>query len=239
MSDISVSDSSSISDEEECEVENFDATSLTMVQVISECKDDAIIKSSTKGPAILELLDCLLEGCIESKELEKLKEIMIQCVLGRKNKISEIWRNFHVARLSPAITSAWQFCLTSLQDNLPPKTSDISDITLQVVLKRLMHAVVKQLTRAPSASNKCTPQGLTDREENAIRYMAGYVIVKLRKKYRKHSLYARALETMKTSLDETDIESLQDYTCIWVEQRDREDFILSVVSSFHFSKGSR
>ena len=41
--DISVSDSSSISDEEECEVENFDATSLTMVQVISECKGEAII----------------------------------------------------------------------------------------------------------------------------------------------------------------------------------------------------
>ena len=100
MSDSSVSDSSSISDEEECKVENFDATSLTMVQVISECKDDAIIMSSTKGPAILELLDCLLEGCIESKELEKLKEIMILCVLSRKNKISEIWRNFHVIRLS-------------------------------------------------------------------------------------------------------------------------------------------
>ena len=41
--------------------------------------------------------------------------------------------------------------------------------------------------------------------------MAGYVIVKLRKKYRKHSLYAKALETMKTSLDETDIELLHTY----------------------------
>ena len=76
------------------------ATSLTIMQVISECKDDANIKLSTKGPAILELLDCLLEECIESKELEKLKEIMIQCVFGRKNKISEIWRNFHVTRLT-------------------------------------------------------------------------------------------------------------------------------------------
>ena len=74
--DISMSDSSSISDEE-CEVENFDATSLTMVQVISECKGDAIIKSSMKGSAILELLDCLLERCIESRELDKLKEAMI------------------------------------------------------------------------------------------------------------------------------------------------------------------
>ena len=100
ISDSSVSDSS---DEEECKVENFDATSLTMVQVISESKGDAIIKSSTKGPAILELLDCLLERCIESKELDKLKESMIQCVLGRKNiKISEMWRNFHVAQTLPS-----------------------------------------------------------------------------------------------------------------------------------------
>ena len=80
ISDSNISDSSSISDEEECEVENFDATSLTVVQAISECKGDAIIKLSTKGPAILELLDCLLERCIESKELDKLKETMIQCV---------------------------------------------------------------------------------------------------------------------------------------------------------------
>ena len=55
----------------------------------------------------------------------------------------------HVARLSPGITSAWQSCLTSLRDDLPQKASDVSDITLQVVLKRLMHAVVKQLTHSP------------------------------------------------------------------------------------------
>ena len=55
-----------------------------------------------------------------------------------------------------------------------------------------------------------------------MRYMAGYIIiVKLRKKYRKHSVYARALETMKTSLDETNIESLHDYTLVLVKQRDR------------------
>ena len=42
-------------DEEECEV---DGNSVTMMQVISECKDDAVIKSPSKGPAVLELLDC-------------------------------------------------------------------------------------------------------------------------------------------------------------------------------------
>ena len=61
-------------------------------------------------------------------------------------RLSEIRRNFHVARLSPAITSTWQSCLLSLQDDLPPKASDISDIALQVVLKRLMHAVGKVLS---------------------------------------------------------------------------------------------
>ena len=91
-------------------------------------------------------------------------------------KISEIWKNFYVARLSLAITSVWQSCLTLIFI----RKHQMFDIT-QVVLKRLMHVVVKQLTCSLSASNKCISQALTDRDENAIRYMAGYVIVKLRK----------------------------------------------------------
>ena len=134
---------------------------------------------------------------------------MIQCVLSRKSKLSEICRQ----------AFAWHHLgMAILLDFI---TGLSSSEMLQVVLKRLMYAVVKQLTHSPSASNKCTPRALTDREENAMRYMARYIIVKLRKKYRKHSVYARALETMKTSLDETNIESLHDYTRVWVEQRDR------------------
>ena len=97
----------------------------------------------------------------------------------------------------------------------------MSDLTLQLVLKRLMHAVVKQMTTSPSTAIRCSPQVLNSREENAVRYMAGYVVMKLRKKYREHSLYAKVLDTMKTNLDESAVVSLDDYTRVWVEQVDR------------------
>ena len=76
---------------------------------------------------------------------------------------------------------------------------------------------------APCRSRpECTPapQGMTDREENVVRYVAGYMLMKLKKK---HHQYAAVLITMKTSLDEdkSSIQSLQDYSCTWTEQRDR------------------
>ena len=104
----------------------------------------------------------------------------------KKIALSQVWRNFHVHRLSPTITSGWQSCLDTLQ--VSQAASDVSDLTLQLVLKRLMHAVVKQMTTSPSTSIRCTPHCLTNREGNAVRYMAGYVVMKLRKKYRKHRL---------------------------------------------------
>ena len=112
----------------------------------------------------------------------------------------------------------------------------MSDLTLQLVLKRLMHTVVKQMTTSPSTSIRCTPHCLTNREGNAVRYMAGYVVMKLRKKYRKHHLYARVLDTLKTNLDESSVVSLDDYTHVWVEQRDRGGLCHVSDDLFSFTK---
>lgn len=47
--------------------------------------------------------------------------------------------------------------------------------------------------------------------------------MKLKNKYHSHSVYASVLDAFKTSLDsyESSIESLQDYTRVWIEQRVR------------------
>ena len=184
-----------------------------------------IVKTSSRSYAVLELLEGL-QGNTEGKECkelsEKLSKTMLECVsgpCGKKIALSQVWRNFHIHRLSPSIRSAWQSCIGTLQ--VSQDAFNVSDLTLQLVLKRLMHAIVKQMTSSPSTSIRCTPQALTSREENAVRYMAGYVVMKLRKKYREHSLYARVLETMKTNLDESAVVSLDDYTRVWVEQVDR------------------
>ncbi len=92
-----------------------------------------------------------------------------------------------------------------------------------LILKRLMHTVVKQMV-VPSNLTLTAPLSLTDTEENVVRYVAGYVVMKLKKKYRKHHhQYASVLDTMKTSLDEyeSNITSIHDYSRTWTEQRDR------------------
>ena len=48
-------------------------------------------------------------------------------------------------------------------------------------------------------------------------FMAGYVVVKLLKKYSERSLYTKVLETMKTNLEESSVVLLR----VWVEQRGR------------------
>ena len=53
----------------------------------------------------------------------------------------------------------------------------MSDLTQQLVLKQVMHTIIKQVTSTTSESVS-SPQPLTDREENVIRYMAGYVNVR-------------------------------------------------------------
>ena len=221
------SDDSEEESQSECFVEmnTYDPSRATFLQVVIDCKEEAIVKTASRSSAILELLEGL-HGNTEGKECkelsEKLSKTMLECVsgtCGKKIALSQVWRNFHIHRLSPSLRFAWQSCIHTLQ--LSQDAFNVTDPTLQLILKRLMHAVVKQMTTSSSTSIRCTPQPLNSREENAVRYMAGYVVVKLRKKYCEHSLYAGVSETMKTNLDESAVVSLDDYTRAWVEQVDR------------------
>ena len=224
------SSSDSESDDEDSLVDCYDSSLVQtcdqidlLAKVIVDCCENPIVKSSSRGPAVLELLDGLKNnfGTEKHKELsDKLMQCMMQCIsrpAGKKKmSLPQVWRNFHVARLSPGILSMWQSYLNVLR--VSKSALSVSDLTLQLVLKQVMHTIVKQLTSTPSESASTSPQPLTDREENVVRYMAGYVIVKLKKRYRK---YASVLESMKTGFDDSSIETLQDYTRVWVEQRDR------------------
>ena len=192
-------------------------------------QDDEIVKSSSRGPTILELLETV-QNNIERKECkllgEELPKMILRCVsdpCGKKRTpLSQVWRNFHVHRISPTIKARWNSCISAL--HLSSDASKVSELTLQLILKRLMHAVVKQMV-TPSLESKSTPSHvpLTEREDNVDRYVAGYVVMKLKKKYRLRSEYASVLDAIKTNIDsyESSIESLQDYTRVWVEQRDR------------------
>ena len=71
----------------ECFVElnTFDPSQATLIQVITDCKEEAIVKTSSRGPAVLELLESLQNNIErrECKELsDKLSKSMLECVSG-------------------------------------------------------------------------------------------------------------------------------------------------------------
>ncbi len=119
---------------------------------------------------------------------KELLQMVITCVSGPCE------RNVHVCRLSPVNRARWNSCIGMLH---------ISQSVWGHISKRLMYTVVKQMVVPSNLTLKSAASSLTDKEENVVRYVAGYVIMKLKKKYRKHHhQYASVLDSMKTSLDE-------------------------------------
>jgi hypothetical protein len=72
---------------------------------------------------------------------------------------------------------------------------------------------------------------LTSLESNAVRYMAGYVAIKLLKKYQKptkhpdltvkHQVFVKVLREMQAANQPEDVHTLSDYTRLWSELIDR------------------
>lgn len=60
-----------------------------------------------------------------------------------------------------------------------------SQLTLQLLMDRVLKQMLKNKAAATENQHSAAVLPLTIREKSAIRYMAGYVAVKLLKKYRK------------------------------------------------------
>ena len=135
-------------------------------------------------------------------------------------KHTDVWIKYHQLRLSESIRRAWEPCVTRLCIE-----EDIVHHTLQVILKRMVSAIIHHRIEARSSvattSTVCADR-LTTREENILRYMAGYVVVKTRNKFPRHS------STILPGFLETDLdaglfggESTLEYSKIWIRQVDR------------------
>ena len=224
VSDTHSSDSES-DEEDKCFVGIVGQCDITLdlLQAITLSKEDEIVRSSSRGPAVLEILEQLEmnTGGIEFKEFEKaaLQDVM-KCVSDSQGSRMRVMKSFHQCRLSSTLRARWLSCISTL--HLSHNACNSSDITLQVLLKRMMNAIVKSMTSSyPQPVSQPVP--ITEREENAIRYMAGYVAMKLKNKYSKNSEcmgVLAAINSTSTTI-EPSTDSIEEYTRIWVEQRDR------------------
>ncbi len=84
-------------------------------------------------------------------------------------------KNFHIVRLSTNLQDKWKSCLAGVGVRV-----SLSLQALQVVLKRMFNMIVKMLTTSESANVARIPDTLTKMEENVLRYMPEYIIMKLK-----------------------------------------------------------
>ena len=219
---LSVCDSDSDTSESEETAESIEVitTSASILgRVLDEITQDEVVTNSSLGSSVLSTIRKCLENS-KSSEMVNFEESVTKEIkhllygTGKANKrrmkLSVFWKNFHALRLSPSIQSAWHACVTSL--SLPEAAEHM---TLQVILKRLIGKTI-QATTAVSPEPKA--QELTRREENVIRYMCGYVVLKIKKKF---TICSEFVDSLQTGFDFIGVESLQDYTKVWTEQVER------------------
>ena len=102
---------------------------------------------------------------------------------------ASVWSSFHKLRCSRHIVEQWNSFVTS---NIAPEESEASHLGIQMLMDRMMKLLIKsQVEEASERSSMTSCQPINEMESNAIRYMAGYVAVKLLKKYRKAAKHPR------------------------------------------------
>ena len=130
-----------------------------------------------------------------------------------------VWKSFHQMRNSVSMRTSWNDFI--LQNNCL-STSE-SNLTLQLLLDRILKVMLHNEAQATVAISASTA--------NAVRYMAGYVVISFPKKFNrpvkkavfqdKRMIYMRVLSRMKAENQPTDVASLSDCTKLWSELIDR------------------
>ena len=153
-------------------------------------RKERIVQCSPRGKRTLELLQYL-----EHAAHEQLTDISTQlvdsisnCITGGQQKIpstakGHMWSAFHKCRCDPNLHKLWS---TFIECSLP---AHVHCQETQLVLQLLLDRIMKKLLENKAKETKTLddpepPQPLSSPERNAIRYMAGYVAIKLLKKFR-------------------------------------------------------
>lgn len=222
----SSSSSSDSEDEEQGEVVEigcFTVPSSALSAALSQIEEEELVRKSSKGPQIAVLVEAIMAnmsaGEVATFSTETIKQIQSWLKPNKAGKVvvSRLWRNFHLFRLSPSTRSMWQACTSSL--HLSEDVLKLSDMTLQLVLKRMMKSIVQQLTVPSGTCSPPTEASLSLRECNILRYIAGYIVFKMKKKFPLHS---QSFDNfVVTSFNYINVSTIDEYSRMWVEQVDR------------------
>ena len=239
--------------------------STFFLDCVSALKVEDLVKRSPKGGpvgGVLEYIETMdKKGMIELSE--SLTSALIRCLnAGSARKLpsaaqAKVWSEFHSMRSGEQIKATW-FSF------IPSPFKEVT-LTLQLLLDRMLKRMISMRAKSVADSFHTSigyVKPLTKFENNAIRYMAGYVPVHLLKQYErpsknekltfKRQLFAQVLHSMKAS-NQPGVPgpvSIHAYTTQWSELVDRgglfhikdEVYLLMVkieyVFRWHFNKES-
>jgi len=210
--------------------------STLFISCVSALKREPIVQRSPRGKKVHELL-CHIEEmcekvCVTNFAMHLITRLHACLVAGEKRRLPSaaqgcVWSSFHEVRNSVALNRVWSSFMTELKAPEPCRVE--SHLTLQLLVDRVFKKMLKNKADAveqlENTASDVAP--LTVREKSAIRYMAGYVGVKLLKRYEKPStnpqvqlkctLFVRVLKGMSAADQPTTVESLSDYTRLWTK----------------------
>ena len=153
-------------------------------------RTEEVIRRSPKGKKVSTILEQL--GKIKKTLIADVSILLVTritaCIAqgnGRKLPSAQqavIWSSFHQLRASPEIQEAW----SAFVKHIPELCQPDANLTLQILLDRLLKKMIHNRAEAVKKKHVVKPGNLTPKEANAVRYMAGFVAVKLLKSIRSH-----------------------------------------------------
>lgn len=197
-------------------------------------KNDEFLPHTSSGAFVLELFHCLEKSTSRHTAIEICSQIE-SCLPPKGENLStgsdKVWSKFHKLRLCPILRECWKEYLRT--SRVPTHLLKYSDQSLQVMLDRVLKYMIKQRSTTAAGPTKDDDIKLSEREENVVRYMSGYVAVKLLKKYRRKSssatlinkkkwkYFVSVLEKMKCESQPLCDDTFEDYSRSWSEHIDR------------------
>ena len=200
---------------------------------MSSLADEPIIKRSPRGQAVAKTVKKIKDQQFDGIAVLMLTQLGNCLYAGKKHRLpslgeAAVWTAFQRIRNGEEILGAWKAFME--KSNLQ---AEEVDFTVQLFLDRAIKKMLSNIADCMLTTTQLTSneEAMTPLQSNAVRYMAGYVSIKLLKRYRrtyknkkvqfKHKLFVQTLEKMRAYQQPGDPDTISDYSTLWTELIDR------------------
>lgn len=203
--------------------------------VVSALQREDLVQRSPRGQKLHHLLSHIMnmDDTVVDDVSIRLTSAVSGCVTASKKQklpstaCAALWSAFHRMRTSKHVEQIW----SCLMGHIPDELHIENRLALQLILDRVMKKLLENEAKTDQQDSPSHIQLLKQHETNAIRYMAGYVAVKLLKNNRKSArnpllqlkreLFSKVLSRMKAVEQPGMPDSLAEYSSQWSKLIDR------------------